>query len=471
MNEKKTKVVATISDLNCGVDFLEKLYSEGMNVVRLNTAHQSIEGSLKVIKNVREVSDKIPILIDTKGPEIRTNKIENEWIFKKGEKIIIKGDKDKLPDGKILYVSYVNIAKDVDVGKTILIDDGEMEFEVIKKQSDSLICRVMNDGKLRGRKTVNIPGVKVKLASITKKDIEYIEFACKHDVEFIAHSFVRNKEDVLSVQKILDKYKSKAKIIAKIENQEGVDNLEEILDYSYGVMVARGDLGVEVAAEKIPKIQFDIVKRCIERKKPVIVATQMLHTMIENPRPTRAEISDVANAIRMGSDAVMLSGETAYGKYPINAVKVMSNVAHEVEKEFSGKVKNLPRTAHDKDIPVFLSRMAVVACSHLPIRVIVTDTLSGRTARYLSSFRGDKLIFANCYDKIVAKQLALSRGVYATYIKKTKDRDEFVHASIKYLLKKKKMNKSDLILILAGSFGPSNGASFVEIASIEDLSR
>jgi pyruvate kinase len=236
-------------------------------------------------------------------------------------------------------------------------------------------------------------------------------------------------------------------------------------------MVARGDLGVELPAEKIPKIQFDIVKKCIERKKPVIVATQMLHTMIENPRPTRAEVTDVASAIRMGTDAVMLSGETAYGKHPIKAVQVMSKIAHEVEKEFDGIVKDLPRTAHDKDIPVFLSKMAVSACSVLPVRVIVTDTETGRTARYLSSYRGDKLIFAYCYDEIVAKQLALSRGVYALYVHKNKDRDEFIKTSIKYLLQKKKMNKTDLILILAGSFGPSQGASFVEIASIEDLSK
>jgi pyruvate kinase len=260
MELKRTKIVATISDLNCDVSFLEELHKEGMNVVRLNTAHQSQEGTLKVVENVRKVSDRIPLLLDTKGPEIRTNHIDPPWEFKKGDLVNIKGSQTNLPDGKTLYVSYVDIEKDVPVGKSILIDDGAVEFKVLAKTKNGLSCRVENSGKLKGRKSVNIPGVSIKLPSITKKDEEYIKFAVSLGIEFIAHSFVRNKEDVLAVQKILDKCKSKAKIIAKIENQEGVDNLDEILDYAYGAMVARGDLGIELPAEKIPKIQHDIIK-------------------------------------------------------------------------------------------------------------------------------------------------------------------------------------------------------------------
>jgi len=469
MELKRTKIVATISDLNCDVSFLEELHKEGMNVVRLNTAHQSQEGTLKVVENVRKVSDRIPLLLDTKGPEIRTNHIDPPWEFKKGDLVNIKGSQTNLPDGKTLYVSYVDIEKDVPVGKSILIDDGAVEFKVLAKTKNGLSCRVENSGKLKGRKSVNIPGVSIKLPSITKKDEEYIKFAVSLGIEFIAHSFVRNKEDVLAVQKILDKCKSKAKIIAKIENQEGVDNLDEILDYAYGAMVARGDLGIELPAEKIPKIQHDIIKKCIERKRPVIVATQMLHTMIENPRPTRAEVSDIANAIRMGTDAIMLSGETAYGKYPVEAVKVMTRVAKEVEKESFGEVKFVQKSKFDKEIPVCLSNMAVQACSLLPIKTIIADTETGRTARYLSAFRGDKIIFVNCYNKEVSKELALSRGVYANYLVKTNDRDNFIKKSLKKLVDDKRLSKSDLVLILAGSFGASKGASFIEIGSVSNL--
>jgi len=472
MERKKTKIVATISDLRCDVGFLTNLYDAGVNVMRLNTAHQMPKDAMKVVENIRKVSDKIAIMIDTKGPEIRTNKIAEERYFKKGQKIEVRGDPDKNSTESILYVSYSGIVKDVPVGKSILIDDGELELKVLEKTKNALLCRVENDGKLKDRKSVNIPGVNINLPSLTEKDKLFVEFSAKNNIDFIAHSFIRNKEDVLVVQRILDKYKSKTKIVAKIENQEGVDNLDEILDYAYSVMVARGDLGIEIPAERIPKIQHDIIKRCIERKKPVIVATQMLHTMMDNPRPTRAEVSDIANAVRMGTDAVMLSGETAKGKYPIEAVRVMEKVIVEVEKEFDGSlIQELPKTKHDKDIPVCLSKMAVEACAKLPIKTILCDTATGRTARYLSAFRGDRIILATCYDKMVSRQLSLSRGVYAEYLVKTKDRNKFLKLSLKVLLKRKDFHKKDLVLILAGSFGSSQGASFIEISSIEDLMR
>lgn len=469
MIDKSTKIVATISDRRCDVEFLTELYRTGVNVMRLNTAHQMPEDAMRVVKNIRKVSSKIAIMIDTKGPEIRTNEMGDERIFKKGETLIVKGDSKKLPTEEILYVSHKGIVKDVSVGKSILIDDGELELKVIKKTLAGLVCRVQNDSKMGGKKSVNVPGVSMKLPSLTAKDKLFVEFSAKNKIDFVAHSFIRNKADILVVQRILDKFKSKTKIIAKIENQEGVDNLDEILDYAYGAMVARGDLGIEVPAEKIPRIQHDMIKRCIERKKPVIVATQMLHTMIDNPRPTRAEVSDIANAVRMGTDAVMLSGETAYGKYPLGAVKVMAKIIREVEKEFDGTIKNLPKTKHDNDIPVFLAQSAVKACSELPIKAIVIDTASGRTAKYLSSFRGDKLIFANCYDDMTARQLSLSRGVYSAKISKTRDRENFIELSLNVLLKRKEYLKSDLVIILAGSFGEGHGASFMEIGTIGNL--
>lgn len=466
---KKTKIVATISDLKCDVDFIQKLYDEGMNVVRLNTAHQTHEDTLKVIKNVRMVSDKIPLLLDTKGPEIRTNKFEVERFFKKGEKVLIKGDPKKSQTKEIMYVSYSGIAKDVRVGQSILVDDGAIEFKVMKKTRDALVCKVMNSAGINGRKSVNVPGAAIRLPSLTKKDKDYIEFAAKVGIDFIAHSFVRNKKDVLAVQKILDKYKSSAKIIAKIENQEGVDNLDEILDVTYGVMVARGDLGIEVPAEKIPMVQYSMIQKCIAKKRPVIVATQMLHSMIDNPRATRAEISDIANAIRSGTDAIMLSGETAYGKYPVESVKTMTRVAREVEKERREKIQSIAAESIGGEIPAFLSKMAVNAALKLPVKAIITDTMTGRTARYVSSFRGDKIIFTQCYRDDVMRQLALSYGIYASHMDKTKTHDHFIELSLKTLLKRKDFKESDLVVVLAGNYGPTHGASFVEISTVENL--
>jgi pyruvate kinase len=329
--QKQTKIVATISDQRCEVPFLEQLYEAGMNVVRLNSAHLNEEGFLKIINNVREVSEEIAILVDTKGPEIRTTVANNPIELKTGELVKIVGDPKGVSSNETIYISYSNIAEEMRVGDDILIDDGEVDLKVITVNKDHLICSVMNDGVIGSRKSVNIPGVRINLPAITERDKKFIALSAKHNVDFIAHSFVRNAEDIKVVQEILDELGSTIKIIAKIENQEGVDNADEILESAYGIMIARGDLGIEVAQEKIPGIQRVLIKKAIHHKKPVIVATQMLHSMIHNPRPTRAEITDIANAIYYRTDAVMLSGETAYGKYPVEAVRTMARTAYEAE--------------------------------------------------------------------------------------------------------------------------------------------
>lgn len=466
---KKTKIVVTISDLRCDKEFIQRLYDEGMNVVRLNTAHQTHDDTLRVIENVRAVSDKIPLLLDTKGPEIRTNKFEELREFVAGERVLIKGDFDKTQneDG-VIYVSYNDFVNDVPVGSSVLVDDGDIEFKVLEKQNDALVCEVINSSSIKGRKSVNVPGVHINLPSLTQKDIDYIEFAAKTKIDFIAHSFVRNKSDILAVQKILDENNSSAKIIAKIENQEGVDNLDEILDVAYGVMVARGDLGIEIPAEKLPHVQYLMLQKCIARRRPVIVATQMLHNMIENPRATRAEISDIANAIRSGTDAIMLSGETAYGKYPIEAVRTMAKVAKEVEGEISQKIKSIAVSSIGDETGAFLAKTAVRAALKLPIKAIVADTMTGKTVRHLSSFRGDKIIFAECYDESVMRFLALSYGVYASKIDKAYTHDNFVKVSLDNLLKKN-FKEDDMIVLLGGNYGPVHGPSFLEISTIENL--
>lgn len=464
---KQTKIVATISDLKSDVLFLKELIAEGVNVFRMNTAHQTPKDTLAAMKRMREASPKVPIIIDTKGPEIRTTALKDEAVIvKKGDKLIFIGDAEKETSIQAIYLNHNGFHKDVPKGSNILYDDGELEFKVIDKKPTHLVCQVQSDGMIKGKKSINVPGVKFDLPSLTEKDKMYVEFSAKNNVDFIAHSFIRNKEDVKAVQDILDKHKSKVKIIAKIENQEGVDNIDEILECCAGIMVARGDLAIEIPAQKVPSIQKRIIKKCIEKRKIVITATQMLHTMIENPRPTRAEVSDIANAIYDGTDCLMLSGETAYGKYPIEAVKVMMKIAKEVEAEKPVMKETAVKTI-SAEIPNFLAQSAVNASFKLPIKAILTDTLSGRTAKYISAFRGKARIYAMCYDEKVMRELAFSYGVYAEKVS-AKDKDIF-KKKLKDLISRKILKLSDKVIIVSGSFGPTQGASKMEISEVKNL--
>ncbi len=465
---KKTKIVATISDRKCDVEFIRELFNAGMNVVRLNTAHQTPEQAKKVIDNIRSVSSRIAILVDTKGPEIRTSAYGHELTVNTGDTVKVCGNPKGESGNGILYVSYPNITNDVSKGSYLLIDDGEIELRVVSVENDYLECQATNCGIIKYRKSVNIPNAKINLPSLTAKDIEFIEFSIKNNVDFIAHSFVRTKQDVLDIKSIIAKHNSKIKIIAKIENQQGVDNIEEILDHTYGIMVARGDLGIEIPSEKIPNIQRYLINKCIESKKPVIIATQMLHSMIEHPRPTRAEINDVASAIYQRADAVMLSGETAYGQYPVDAVKTMTRVAQEVERDLDVD-PNISLTRIHNKITATLARNAVRACSSLPIKAIVVDTMTGRTGRFLSAFRGKVPVYAMCYNETVMRQLALSYGIKANYMELIDSRDSFLSDAISRLLNNEKITENDMVLVIGGSFGPSNGASFLEISEVKNL--
>ncbi|MBN1142878.1 MAG: pyruvate kinase [Bacteroidales bacterium] len=464
---KKTKIVATISDLKCDVEFIKKLYDSGMDVVRMNTAHQSFDDTIKVIRNVRLVSDKIPLILDTKGPEIRTNPSDYKIDVKKGDRINIRGDGSKSSTPDCIYVNYSRFAEELEPGAKILIDDGDIEFEVVEKSGDTLICMATNDGTVKGKKSINVPGASFTLPSLSQKDMEYIRLAIEQDIDFIAHSFVRNKNDVMSIQHLLDEQKSRIKIIAKIENQEGVDNLDEILPYVYGVMVARGDLAIEIPYEKIPGIQKMIINKCIDSRKPVIVATQMLHSMIENPRPTRAEVSDIANAIYSKADAIMLSGETAYGNYPVEAVSTMARIAHEVEKSRSD-MHITPMLVMSTRTSAYLSKSAVEASLELDCRAIIADTSTGRTIRNIAGYRGRKVVFAQCYDSRVVRELALSFGVYAEKIPEGNTYNFIIHA-LKTLLDRKLLEKSDKVVVLGGNFEWTQSASFIEISSVGNM--
>ena len=463
---KRTKIVATISDKRCEIGFLRELYEAGMNVVRLNTAHQTLDEAMKVVRNVRAVSDQIALLIDTKGPEVRTCDIVVPVRVEKGEIIFMTGDRTLVAE-KLIHVSYEHFVRDVQIGDKILVDDWDVELIVRDKKENCLELEASNPGEIKDKKSINVPGVNMHLESLSDKDRKFIQFAMDNKLDFIAHSFVRNKQDVMEIQQILDEQHSNIKIIAKIENQEGVNHIDEILDHVYGVMVARGDLAIEIDAEKIPLIQRYIVNKCIESKKPVIIATQMLHTMIDHPRPTRAEVSDIANAVFSGTDAIMLSGETAYGDYPLEAVKVMSRVAEANESILPPDAnRNLVRI--NNEITAALARVAVRMTTMLPIKAIVVDTNSGRTARYLSAFRGGLPVYARCYDEHVMRELALSFGVRPYFSVKPHSRDEFMR-DIPQVLLQNGYQPEDQILVIGGSFGHVRGASFLEVCKISDI--
>ena len=466
---KHTKIVATISDKHCEPEFLQELYDAGMNVVRINTAHQTPETAMKIVTNVRGVCDCIAILIDTKGPEIRTKNITDPIVVKTGDHLFVKGGNEESTN-KLLIVDYDLFAENIPTGSTMLIDDGELELKIIGKVGDSLEVLVCNDGEIKNKKSINVPGVSVSLPPITEKDKMFIEWAADNDIDFVAHSFVRNKEDVLAVQQILDGKQSKIKIISKIENTDGVNNIDEILDHSYGIMVARGDLGIEIQAEKIPVIQRSLIRKCIKRKKPVIIATQMLHTMINSPRPTRAEVSDVANAIFDRTDAVMLSGETAYGQYPVEAVSLMTRVALEIESS-KDRRNDVPVPRLDNEVSAFLAEAAVLAANELKVAAIVTDTLTGKIARYISAFRSPRPVYAKCHNGRVMRELALSFGVHASLIVSKKNKHKLVESSLLDLEARGKITENDTVVYVGGNFGVGGGTSFIEIASVARMTH
>ena len=464
-----TKIVATISDQRCDIEFIKSLYDAGMNVARINTAHINKESGKKVVDNIRSVSSDIAILIDTKGPEIRTINLESDLEVKEGETINISGNNfsSELPQ---LYVSYPDFAKNVPIGSKILIDDGDIELEVSENKGDHLSCLVLNNGTIKNKKSINVPGVTINLPSLSEKDKDFILFAVENDLDFIAHSFVRNKEDVLSVKDILNQHSSTIEIISKIEDLDGVNNIDEILEISDGIMVARGDLGIEIPAEKIPGIQRLLIRKAVQQKKPVIIATQMLHSMIEHPRPTRAEVSDVANAIYSRTDAIMLSGETANGKYPVEAVKTMDKIARESEK---GKDKRNDFTipAIHQEIPTYLAQSAIRAARELKPKAIVTTTTTGRTARYLAAYRSDVPVYTKCHASYVVRQMALSYGIFPSFLPMKKNKFRIEKAAIKSLIEDKKIEKDDLIIYVGGRFGEDCGATFLEISKAGQLSK
>ena len=465
---KQTKIVASISDRRCDQDFIRKLFFAGMNVVRMNTAHATEEGIRTIVKNVRAVSPHIGIMIDTKGPEVRTTGVKEPIHYNVGDVVKIFGRPEMESSHDIVNVSYPDIAADVKVGDDLLFDDGELDMKIIDSQGPMLVAEVQNEGVLGAHKSVNVPGEHIDLPALTEKDRRNIELAIELDIDFIAHSFVRNAADVKAVQDILDAHNSDIKIISKIENQEGVDNIDEIIDACYGIMVARGDLGIEVPIERIPGIQRRIISKCVKAQKPVIVATQMLHTMIKNPRPTRAEVTDIANAIFYRTDALMLSGETASGKYPVEAVQTMARIAEQAEKDKSPLNDINPMEDGKIDQKLFLAHAAIEATKKLGVAGIITDGETGQTARDLAA----SVVQIRYWQSAIRRNSSAVESELWYYSNSSEGSgfyQGYVYRSSTYASPEGYLGEEDKIAYLSGSFGEGGGTTFVEINKVKKI--
>ena len=454
---RKTKIVCTIGPASESEEMLEKLMNAGMNVARLNFSHGSHEEHKARIDTIRKVAKRlnktIGLLLDTKGPEIRTHNMKDGLIvLEKGKEVIVSMDEVEGTPEKF-SVTYENLINDVNIGSYILLDDGLVELQVkeINKDKGEVKCDILNTGELKNKKGVNLPGVKVNLPGITDKDADDIRFGIKESVDFIAASFVRRPSDVLDIRQILEEEKAEITIFPKIENQEGIDNIEEILEVSDGLMVARGDMGVEIPPESVPMVQKDLIRKCNKLGKPVITATQMLDSMQRNPRATRAEASDVANAIYDGTDAVMLSGETAAGQYPEEAVKTMRNIAVSAEAAQDYKKLLSDRT---KLVETSLVNAIGVSVAHtalnLNVKAIVAATESGSTARTISKYRPHSDIIAVTPSEKTARQGAIVWGVNPVVKEGRKTTDALLNNAVATAVETGRVSNGDLIIITAG---------------------
>ena len=456
-NIKRTKIVCTLGPASEKEEVLRELIKSGLNVCRLNFSHGDHEehkARMDTVKKLREeLNQPTAILLDTKGPEIRTGKFDvPEVLLEEGQTFTITM-KDVMGNQEMCTVSYKGLAEDVKPGDTILIDDGLVGLTVEEVKGDDIVCKVQNSGIVKNHKGVNVPGVKVNLPAITEKDRSDIEFGIEQGIDFIAASFVRKVSDVLAIREILEANNAEhIKIISKIENQEGVDNLDEIIAVSDGIMVARGDLGVEIPTEEIPVVQKLMIKKCNEAGKPVITATQMLDSMMRNPRPTRAEVTDVANAIYDGTDAIMLSGETAAGKYPLEAVKTMATIAKRAEETMINR-HNVNKSSNVTDA---ISYATCTTAMDLEAKAIISSTSSGHTARMVSKFRPDCAIIATTSNECVRRQLALTWGVLPVMREKSTNTDQVIENSIKAAKEANYVNENDVVVITAGGNGTTN---------------
>lgn len=474
---RKTKIVCTIGPASESIEKLTQLIEAGMNVSRLNFSHGDFEEHGARIKNIREASKStgktVAILLDTKGPEIRTNNMENGAVELEAGNNIIVSMNEVLGNADKFSVTYTGLIDDVHTGSKILLDDGLIGLEVTKidKANSEIHTKILNSGTLKNKKGVNVPGVSVKLPGITEKDANDILFGIEQGVDFIAASFVRRASDVLEIRQLLeDNNASHIQIIPKIENQEGVDNIDEILEVSDGLMVARGDLGVEIPAEEVPLVQKSLIKKCNIQGKPVITATQMLDSMQRNPRPTRAEASDVANAIFDGTDAIMLSGETAAGTYPVEAVQTMHNIASRAESALDHKEILSNRSKdNEHNITDAIGQSVAHTALNLDVNAIITPTESGHTARMISKYRPKAPIVAVTSQESVTRRLSLVWGVYPQVGQEASTTDDMLDSAVQESMNSGLVGSGDLVVITAGvPVGEAGTTNLMKIHVIGD---
>jgi pyruvate kinase len=453
---RKTKIICTLGPAVDNPEILERLMRKGMDAARMNFSHGDHDEHKKRLENFKKVRDKlglpIPMLLDTKGPEIRIGRFESgEATLVEGHPFTLVHD-DILGDNTKVSVTYKELYKDVSRATRILINDGLIELEVEQIRGKDIHCTVRNGGSIGDKKGINVPGVEINLPSLTDKDIEDIQFGIENGFDFIAASFVRKAQDVMEIKKILEKNDGHGiMVIAKIENRQGVDNIDEILKVSDGIMVARGDLGVEIPVEEVPIVQKMLIDKCYRNGKPVITATQMLDSMIRNPRPTRAEASDVANAIFDGTSVIMLSGETAAGKYPLESMDTMARIALKAEKAIN-YWKEFSAMRYDMEVSITnaISHATCTTAMDLDAVAIVTVTQSGRTARMISRFRPDCPIIATTTSQMVQRQLNMSWGVTPFLVRVAQSTDEMFDMGVDKALESGLAKNGDVVVITAG---------------------
>lgn len=454
---KKTKIVCTIGPASESPEKLKALMEAGMNVSRLNFSHGDHAEHLERIENIKKVRKQlgkhVGIMLDTKGPEIRIGTFKDGMVvsLSQGDKFTFT-TRDIEGDQSIVSVSYKDLPSDLSVGSRILVDDGLVEFLVQEIDGTEIHTEVVNYGAIKDRKGLNAPSIKINLPALTEKDMNDIKFGVENGIDFIAASFIRKAEDVMAIREVLEDCGGEdVHIISKIESEEGVDNLDEIIEVSDGIMVARGDLGVEIENSKVPLVQKEVIRKCNLAGKPVITATQMLDSMTINPRPTRAEVNDVANAILDGSDAVMLSGETAAGKYPVETVKQMVKIAKDTEASVDFRNANSKRTEWIQADPTnAISNSVTRIASQLHAAAIVAATTSGTTARAISKFRPENPLVVTTHNDRVARKLALAWGVNPILTKKVEETDQLIDNSVSEALKNGYIKEGDLVVLTAG---------------------
>ncbi len=454
----RTKIVCTIGPASDALETLVKLIEEGMDVARLNFSHGSHEEQRGRIVNIRKATEitgkNVAILLDTKGPEIRTHDMENGSIELKPGSQLIVSMKEVTGTSERISITYPQLIDDVSTDSRILLDDGLVELSVVSvdKKMGEIVTTVINGASLKNKKGVNVPGVSVKLPGITEKDVEDILFGIREEVDFIAASFVRRASDVLEIRELLRNNNGEfIQIIPKIENHEGVRNIDQILEVADGLMVARGDLGVEIPPEEVPLVQKMLIKKCNQLAKPVITATQMLDSMQRNPRPTRAEASDVANAIFDGTDAIMLSGETAAGLYPVESVSTMQRIAFRAESGLKYKAILRSRSSdHEPNVIDSIGQAVAYTAMNLKVKAIIAPTESGTTARMISRYRPESKIIAITSSKAISRRLALVWGVESLVGQKTKSTDDMLEKAVDTCLEAGHVNVGDLTVITAG---------------------